>query len=225
MGSIVQGGIGLGVGLVATPVATLLYPSMMPGAVLVLSALLPVFTLVREWRQVDWRGLSWALGGRVAGTPVGVAVVALLSTRAIGVLVGGIVLAALGVSALTSRVPRNPGTLVAAGAMAGAMGTATSISGPPLALLYQRDAGSRVRATLALFFSLGALLSLCILAATGQMPVRQVYGGLALSPFVLVGFLLSGPLRRHLVGGRMRVAVLIVVGTSAAVLLVRSLWF
>ncbi|MQY07980.1 sulfite exporter TauE/SafE family protein [Actinomadura macrotermitis] len=223
VGSIVQGSVGLGVGLVATPVVTLLFPSLMPGAILVAAAVLPLATLAGEARHADLRGLGWAFGGRVAGTPLGVWVVAAAPARALGVGVGAVVLAALGATVWAGTVPRNRTTLAAAGLVAGATGTASAIGGPPLALLYQRESGPRVRATLAVFFTGGALLSLVTLAALGQLPARQVVAGLALTPFVLAGFLLAGPLRRYLDGDRLRLAILVVVGGSAVTLIVRNL--
>ncbi|WP_119727581.1 sulfite exporter TauE/SafE family protein [Thermomonospora amylolytica] len=223
LGAIVQSSVGLGVGLVAAPVVTLLYPSLMPGAILVAAVVLPLATLSRELRHADLRGLGWAFGGRIAGTPLGVWVVAAVPLRMLGVLVGAMVLAALGVTLWSRRVPRNPATLTAAGLVAGATGTASAIGGPPIALLYQRESGPRVRATLAVFFTVGALLSLVTLAAVGRLPGEQVTAGLALTPFVLAGFVLAGPLRRFLDGGHMRVAVTAVVGLSAVVLIVRNL--
>ncbi|MBO2448783.1 sulfite exporter TauE/SafE family protein [Actinomadura barringtoniae] len=223
IGAVVQGSVGLGVGLVAAPVVTLAFPSLMPGAILVVAALLPLATLAQEIRHVDTRGLGWAFGGRVVGTAAGVWVVATVPARALGVLVGGVVLAALAITAWSASVPRNPATLTTAGLVAGATGTASSIGGPPLALLYQRENGPTVRATLAVFFTVGAVLSLVMLAAAGHMPPRQLAAGLELTPFVFVGFLLSGPLRRFLDDGRMRVGILVVVGISAVSLIVRSL--
>ncbi|WP_131738187.1 sulfite exporter TauE/SafE family protein [Actinomadura roseirufa] len=223
LGAIVQGSVGLGVGLVATPVVTLLFPSQMPGSILVVAAVMPLATLARELRHADLRGLGWAFGGRVAGTPLGVWVVAAVPARVLGVAIGGLVLAALGVTAVSREVPRTPATLTAAGLVAGATGTATAIGGPPIALLYQHETGPRVRATLAVFFTLGAVLSLATLAAAGRLPAGQVTAGLALTPFVLAGFVAAGPLRRHLDGGRTRAALLAVIAVSAAALIVRNL--
>ncbi len=223
LGAIVQGSVGLGVGLVATPVVTMLFPSAMPGSILVVGAILPLATLSREIRHADLRGLGWACGGRLAGTPFGVLIVAAVPARVLGVAVGGLVLAAVGVTTWSAKVPRNPATLTAAGVVGGATGTATAISGPPIALLYQRESGPRVRATLAAFFALGALLSLVMLAAAGRLPASQITAGLALTPFVLVGFVAAGPLRRHLKGPRMRAALLTVIAASALTLITRSL--
>lgn len=223
VGATVQGSVGLGLGLVAAPVVTLLFPSLMPGSLLVAAAVLPVFTLLREARFADWRGLRWAFGGRIAGTPLGVWVVAALPPHALGMAVGGVVLAAVGITALPGGVPRNRPGLVAAGVFAGATGTATSIGGPPLALLYQREEGPRIRATLAVFFTIGAVFSLATLAAVGRLPLRQVTAGLLLTPFVLAGFVASGPVRRFLDNGRMRTGLLLITAVSALVLILRSL--
>ena len=68
LGAVVQGGVGLGLGIVAAPVVTLLDPALMPGAMLVAGAVLPVLILAQEAGHTDWPGVSWALAGRVAGT-------------------------------------------------------------------------------------------------------------------------------------------------------------
>ncbi|MFF5263613.1 sulfite exporter TauE/SafE family protein [Actinomadura viridis] len=223
VGAIVQSSVGLGVGLVATPIVTMFFPSMMPGAILVAATVLPLATLAQEVRFADLKGLGWAFGGRLVGTPLGVWVVAAVPGRVLGTLVGVMVLAALGAGLWSGHVPRNPGTLTTAGLIAGTTGTASAIGGPPIALLYQREDGPKVRATLAVFFTGGALLSLATLAVAGQLPGEQVGAGLALTPFVLAGFLAAGPVRRYVDDGRMRTAILGVVGASAVTLIVRSL--
>ncbi len=223
IGAVVQSSVGLGVGLVATPVVTMLFPSLMPGAILVMALLLPFATLAQEFGHADLRGIGWAFAGRVAGTPAGVWLVAAVPDRALSVVIGFFVLAALAATSWTREVPRNRRTLAAAGLVSGTTGTASGIGGPPIALLYQRESGPRVRATLAVYFIVGALLSLVTLAAAGQLPAVQVVAGLALMPFVLVGFAAAGPLRRYLDAGRLRAALLIVVGSSAVALIVRNL--
>ncbi|MFC4911914.1 sulfite exporter TauE/SafE family protein [Actinomadura gamaensis] len=223
VGAIVQSSIGFGVGVVATPVVALLFPDLMPGALLVAATVTPMFTLVREVRHADLGGLGWAFAGRLAGTPLGVWVVAVLSARGMGLAAGSLVLVALAVTVSSGSVPRNPATLAAAGVFAGLGGTATAIGGPPIALLYQRESGPRVRGTLAIFFTVGTLISLITLVAVHQMPGRQLVAGLALTPFVTAGFFAAGPLRRYLDGGRTRLAVLGLVAVSAAVLIVRNL--
>lgn len=97
-----------------------------------------------------------------------------------------------------------------------------SIGGPPLALLYQREPGPRVRATLGAYFVLGALLSLGALAAAGHVNGRQLAVGTALVPFLVAGFAASGPLRRVLDARGLRTPVLALSAGSALLLVARS---
>lgn len=222
-GAFVQGGVGFGLGVTAAPTLTLLDPSLMPGALLVAACVLPLLSFVREARHTDWHGLSWAFAGRLGGTVAGAAVVAALPVRTLGAVVGGVVLAAVAVTATRIRVIRNPGTLLSAGFFAGATATAAAIGGPPIALVYQRDTGPRIRATLGAFFCAGSVISLTALAGAGHLPGRAIAAGGGLIPFVVTGFALSGPFRRYLDDGRMRAAVLTLATIAAAVLLVHDL--
>ncbi|MGE5289628.1 MAG: sulfite exporter TauE/SafE family protein [Micromonosporaceae bacterium] len=221
-GALVQGGAGFGLGVVAAPTLTLLDPSLMPGALLVAASVLPMLIFAREPGHTDWRGLSWAFAGRLAGTAAGTAVVAVLSVRALGAMVGVIVLMAVVLTAMRSRIAKNPGTLLSAGFVSGATGTASAIGGPPIALLYQRETGPRIRATLAVFFCIGSVISLAALAGAGHLPGRAVAAGAGLIPFVAAGFGLSAPLRKYLDNGRMRAAVLMLATFSAVVLIIRD---
>jgi uncharacterized membrane protein YfcA len=219
----VQTGVGLGLGLVAAPVVSLLDPTLMPGSVLITTALLPVLTLSAEWRHIDLRGMSWALAGRLVGTGAGVWVVATLAPRALALLVGTMVLVAVLPTATSVRVRPTPATLSFAGVISGVSGTATSIGGPPIALVYQHDPGPRVRSTLGAYFLVGVVVSLAALAFAGQLDSRDVAAGAVLLPFVLAGFLLARPLRRVVDGHVLRAALLAVVTVSGVVLIVQSL--
>ena len=63
VGATLQGVVGLGLGLIVAPVTGLVAPQLLPGLALWLAMLLPLFTLTRDWRSADWRGLCWALAG------------------------------------------------------------------------------------------------------------------------------------------------------------------
>lgn len=222
LGSLVQGSVGLGLGLVAAPVVTLVDPGLMPGVMIWLGTVLSLVMLTREWRHADWRGLAWAFAGRLPGTVVGVAVVAVASARLLGVLVGVMVLTAVLLTWLVVRLPMRPTVLAGAGVLSGVTGTATSIGGPPLALVYQHVSGARLRATMATYFLGGGLLSLLALGVGGQLRETQAVTALALTPFLLAGLAVAGPVRRHVDAGRTRAAVLAVCSMSALALLVRS---
>ncbi len=223
LGGLVQSGVGLGLGIIASPVVTLLDPALMPGSMLVAGALLPALILAREVRHADWPGVSWALGGRLAGTVAGIWVVTAVPSRALGIMVGTVVLAVIALTALGNALPRNRWTLLAAGVVSGTTGTSTSIGGPPVALLYQREQGPQVRATLSVFLCAGNTLAVAALAVTGHLPGRDLGTGLIFLACAAGGLLAAARFRRFLDAGRIRTAVLVVATASAAILIAHSL--
>lgn len=223
-GAAVQSLIGLGLGVVAAPVITLADPSLMPVVPLVLALLLPLVTLLSEPRdQIDWRGLAWAVPARVPGTALGVALLVAVSDRTLGVLVAVIVLAAVALTAGTVRIPITPTSLIGAGLASGVSGTATSIGGPPIAVLYQHRPSREIRSTLAVYFVVGALLSLVGLGLGGEVARHEVIVGLCLIPCLVLGTWAGKALRARLPEQQIRPAVLTLCALSALLLLVRSL--
>jgi len=223
LGGFVQSGVGLGLGLIGAPVVTLLAPALMPGSMLVATAALPLLILARDALHTDWRGVSWALAGRVAGTAGGIWVLAVMSLRALGIVVGAMVLAVVALSIRAAVVPRTRAALVTAGVISGVAGTATSISGPPVALLYQDESGPRVRATLSAYFIVGNSIALAALALSSHLPARDVVVGLVFVGCAAAGFAVAAGLRRFLDAGRTRAAVLAAAAGSALALIVHSI--
>lgn len=223
LGAAVQGSVGIGLGLLAAPVFALADPTLVPGTILLMTSVMPMLTAWRERRDVDWRGLGFALLGRVPGTAVGVFIVATQPPSTTAVVVGVVVLGAVALSVTAWEARPTPRALLTAGLISGVGGTATSVGGPPVALLYQRSGGPTLRATMGMYFLIGNVSSLLALAAAGEVATDDVTRAVFLLPFLLVGFLVSGPLRRHVDGSRLRVAVLVVSASSAVLLLVRTL--
>ena len=223
VGAVVQGCVGLGLGLIAAPVMALVDPTLVPATILLVTSALPVLTAVRELDDVDWSGLRFALGGRVPGVVLGSWIVVTQPPRTTAVVVAVVVLGAVVLSATTWDARPTPRSLLVAGVVSGVSGTATSIGGPPVAMLYQRASGSTLRSTMGMYFLIGNLLSVAALAVAGEIGQRELLRALALLPFLLAGFWISGPLRGRVRGGRLRVAVLVVSAAGAVVLLVRTL--
>lgn len=221
-GALVQGSVGYGMNLIAAPLLALVDPRLVPVPLLMVALAHALLSVAREHRDVDWRGVGFVTAGRVPGTALGVLAVVLLAERPFAAVVGGAVLVCVLLSVVSWTPRPTPRALLTAGVASGTLGTASSIGGPPLALLYQNESGPRIRATLAACFALGSSLSLAALGFAGQLHVDDLVTVLWLLPFLVAGFLLSGPVRRLLHGGRMRVAVLTVAAGSALALLVRS---
>ena len=106
--------------------------------------------------------------------------------------------------------------------MSNVFGTASSVGGPPVALLFQHHPGPTARSTLSGFFAAGAVLSLVGYALTGNITVDQVRLAVELAPFMFGGFWVS----RHLHGlvdrGWLRPAVLALSATAGLVAILRA---
>ncbi len=224
LGAFVQGLSGFGMAVVAAPVTAFVDPTLLPATLLVLVLALPALTAIREWRHIAWREVAVAMLGRLPGTVVGLVAVAMLPPRGLALVVAIAVLLAVAASLTSWRPARTTPSLLVGGGLSGALATATSIGGPPVALLYQGSSGATARATMGAFFALGVPISLGLLAATGQVSAHQLSAGLILLPAVALGFAASSPVRRVVdAGGRFRVLVLLVTGLSGSVLLVQTL--
>ncbi|MCW2775652.1 MAG: Sulfite exporter TauE/SafE, partial [Nocardioides sp.] len=169
LGSLVQSVVGLGIGLVAAPVITLLEPQLMPGVLISLAFVLPCITLIHDHHDIDWHGLNWSLPSRVMGTALGVWVVATFTESELGLFIGSMVLLAVLVTWRAVTVPINRTSLSAAGFIGGVTGTATSIGGPPFALLYQHRQPTQIRTTMAVYFLIGAAVSMVGLTISGDL--------------------------------------------------------
>jgi uncharacterized membrane protein YfcA len=223
LGATIQGLVGLGLNLVSAPVVTMLDPSLMPELLLVLAVLLPLLTLVRSHDDIDWRGLGWVLSARVPGTAVGVVILALFADRFIGVAVAVMVLLAVALTVRAVEVPVNPVTLSVAGLFSGVAGTATSVGGPPVAILYQHRPAAQIRSTLAVLFTVGAGMSLVGLWLGGHFEVRLLLLALLLTPCLALGAWAGDRLRGVFPEERVRHAVLVICAVAALALLLRSL--
>jgi uncharacterized protein len=223
IGAMVQGSVGFGANIVAVPVIAVLEPDALPATLALVVIPLVAVMAVRERHAVDRAGVTWITVGRVPGTVVGAAVVAVISADTLSVLLGAGVLVAVAMSALTTTIPVNRGTATTAGFASGAMGTATAIGGPPLALLYQHHEGPVLRATLAVSFAIGTVLSLVGLAIAGAIELWHVVLAIALVPGLLTGLALSRLLVHRLDQAWLRPAVLTFAAATAVIAIVRGL--
>ncbi|WP_221351952.1 sulfite exporter TauE/SafE family protein [Streptomyces beigongshangae] len=222
IGTLLQVSIGFGLGMIAAPVFALVDPSLAPAVVLLLATGVTAAVVAREHRGADLRGCGWALVGRVPGVLAGALLVALLPARYLALLIGAVVLGGV-VLSVAGFVPRERrSSVLLAGLASGLMGTATSIGGPPMAMVWQRLTGARLRATMSTFFLVGSLMSLAALAATGAVGAHSLRRGALLAPAALAGLLLSRPLGRHLDVRRTRAVAMAVSVAGATVLVVRQ---
>jgi uncharacterized membrane protein YfcA len=222
--SCMQASIGFGMGMLAAPVVALVDPTLVPGIIIMLATVLTLVVVVKERVSIDLRGTGWALIGRVPGTIVGAVVLLLLPPRGLAVLLACVVLGGVAAASIGWSPQPHRRNLMVAGAASGLLGTATSIGGPPMALVMQGRVGANLRGTMSAFFLVGSLLSLAVLAVTGAVHRNTAEMFLLLVPVAALGYVASRFVNRVMDRERMRRTSIVVSAAGALVLVGQQLF-
>lgn len=221
LSAFVQGSLGIGFALIVAPVVGMLKPELLPVTLLLLMLPLNLHVAVREREHVDWPGTTWITVGRLAGTFAGLWLLAALSLDQLDLAVGVFTVVAAGAALVAPPFTPNRPSALAVGLFTGITETATGIGGPPLALLYQHAKAPVLRATVALCFLVGEVMSLMVLAISGRLGSEQLLAALYLAPAVLLGSAVSRLAHHRIAGRGLRLAVLSFAIVSGLVLIVR----
>ena len=218
--ALLQGAVGFGLGLIAIPFLIYLDLRFVPGPLLVAALSLHMLVLRRDRSGIDKSGLTMLLSGRVLGTIPAALLLASLPLDSMKILLAAVVLAGAAMGILHSGGRPTPAVLFGAGAASGFMATAAGLGGPPVALVYQREPGLRLRGTLAAYFIVGSVLSLIALAWAGRFGTQEIRLSGLLIPGTVLGYFMSRPAAAYLDGGRTRAAVLTVSALAAVSVIV-----
>lgn len=217
-----QGTVGFGFALVSVPVLTVVDPSLTPIPQIIVTLPLTLYMAWRERGDLDVRGVGVVTLGRFPGVACGAWLLATASRRVIDGIIATIALVAVLIIARARTVRRTLATQLVAGLFSGIGGTTSAIGGPPVALLYRDGSGPALRSTLAAIFSVGIVVTLSVLWATGQVHVHHARTAALLFPAVLVGTLVARPLSMRVEGEPLRRLVLIVSALAAFVLAAKT---
>jgi len=223
MGSLLQASIGFGIALFVVPLLVLLNPAFVPGPMLFASLFLASIMAFRGWNSVDSKKLGLAGVGLFIGTAAGALGLMMIAADKWPKLFAVFILLAVALSASGIRIPVTGKNLVTAGIVSGVMGTISGIHGPPMALLYQRETGNIVRATLAVFFVMAYAIALFALGTIGLFGKKEFLMGLTLAPGVIAGYIIARFSTKLLDRGYwLRIAILTVASLSAIALIFRK---
>ncbi|MCJ7548718.1 MAG: sulfite exporter TauE/SafE family protein [Anaerolineae bacterium] len=223
VGALVQGSVGMGLGLVTVPFLLQVDPVFVPGPILASGFLLSLLMVCRERQELNLFEVKWGVVGRVLGTFIASLTLSHLPQDQAAIAAGLAILLAVGLSLSGLSVEPAIGTLLGAGTVSGIMGTLASVGGPPMALLFQKQKGPQLRATMSGYLLLGGLASVLGLVFVGSFRMPEVQATLLFLPAILIGYVLSRRMASLLDGGYTRGAVLFVSAASSVVLLVRTL--
>ncbi|RDE24851.1 sulfite exporter TauE/SafE family protein [Motiliproteus coralliicola] len=223
VGIMLQAWGGLGFGLLAAPLLYLINPAYVPGPILILGFSLSVLMVIRERSQLRWRGILPAALARIPGSWFGALLLVSIPAYSLSLLFGVTLLLAVLLSWRTYRVSKTPLSLMIGGFFSGLIGTATSVGGPPIALVYQEQNRILARNELAAFFLIGTPASILMLALQDRVDLLSLELSLKVFPGVLLGFWLANVLDG---GGQAKSAkplILTVCSASAVMVLYKGL--
>jgi uncharacterized protein len=223
LGAALQGSVGYGMALLVSPILVLVDPRLIPGPYIVASQLLSILMIVRERRSVDFRGIKWAVLGRIPGTILAGYMLATISESAMILTFGILVLFGVLISIAGWRFPPQPKNLFFAGVLSAIMGTVATIGGPPMALVYQDAKSDELRSTLSGYFIIGALFSIFTLYTIGRLGEQELRLSILLLPGILFGYLVSSRLLPLLKQKYTRLAVLAIATASGLFVILREL--
>ncbi|GAA3543195.1 sulfite exporter TauE/SafE family protein [Zobellella aerophila] len=218
-GILVQAWVGIGFGLLAAPLLYLIDPAYVPGPVLVLGWLLSVVVVVKQRHSLNWRRVFPAIVARLPGSWCGALLLVNIAPYQLSLFFGASLLLAVWLSSRHYGLALSPASLTVGGFFSGLLGTATSVGGPPMALLYQHEPRLTARNEIAAFFLIGTPMSMLMLLSRGGPALLSPTLTLKMIPGVLLGFWLSRRLERVFQKDSARPAILLISAASASVVL------
>ncbi|MRV72033.1 TSUP family transporter [Duganella sp. FT92W] len=215
-----QSTTGMGFALIVVPVFGILQPSLLPGGLLLMMLPLNAYVAWRERKAIDFSGVKWITAGRAAGTFGGLWVLVAVPLTYLNWLIGGSTIAAALATLVAPAFAPDRRAFVATGLFTGVTETATGIGGPPLAMVYQHSPVATLRASVALSFLIGEVISLLVLAVNGRITTDNLGALLWLMPALVVGTLASHTVHTRVNTRFLRMAVLVfAIGSGVFILI------
>jgi uncharacterized membrane protein YfcA len=201
--TLIRSTFGFGEALLAVPLLAFLLPvSVAAPLVVLLSITVAAMVVVQDWRKIHVRSTGWLLAPTVAGVPLGVMLLASSHHQAVKVLLALLIVAFAGYFLIGPRPPElrrdSRGWMLGFGFVAGVLGGAYGMNGPPLVVYgaMRRWSPQQFRATLQGYFLPASMLSMAGYWMAGLwVPAVTRYYLLSLPvvvPTVLVGRAING---------------------------------
>lgn len=190
----VQGVLGFGFAVIASPIIVQIEPALVPQLLSLLGLPLALRVFIREKSKVNWKPMKFLVAGRIIGGPIGLLFLTTLNPDLLSISVGAIVLSAGLGSYFGWNLKRNSINALIAGTFSGIFGMIAAIGGPPIAILYRGTKGSEFRPSLNAVFTLGIMITLSLLLFTGNILQDHLILFIYLVLPVLLGIRISSSL-------------------------------
>lgn len=179
LAALVRGYSGFGFSALSIASLSILFP---PAQIVPVILLVEIFAgiglLPSIWRHIDWRQLRWIGMGALLATPLGLALLAGLSSQLMRMVIALLILgaAALIWMGLQLRSGHRAGTIFGAGLVSGLMNGAAGVGGLPLVVFFlsKAEGAATARATLIAFLISLDLYTCALATGEGMLNLERV---------------------------------------------------
>jgi uncharacterized protein len=207
--TLIRSTFGFGEALVAVPLLALVLPVAVaaPLAVL-LSVTIAAVVVMQDWGHIHLRSAGWLLAPTLAGIPLGVALLASTHQQLVKVMLAVVILLFAGYFLLGRNPPRlhndHRAWLLGCGFVAGILGGAYGMNGPPLVIYgaMRRWSPQHFRATLQGYFLPASVLTMAGYWFTGVWTRAVTHDFLLALPAAIPAIFLGRFLNHRLNGDR-----------------------
>ncbi|UZG60359.1 TSUP family transporter [Rhodococcus opacus] len=222
--AIVQGSLGLGLGLVASPGLILVDPGFVPLPLLTAALIASLWTCWRDRQAGIADKFIWTLVGIPVGIPIGILLLKILPPSILMLGLGLMVLVMAPAAAFAKSGIRPTGVHLGVGSLFSAVAGATvALPGPTVALVYNQLPPALLRMTMAVYLSIVQTIAIAALLFSGAAHGNAIMLIALTVPGTVIGLAVSGPVARWMNPRVARAAVVVVCIGAGASLTIKAL--
>ena len=227
LGSGVQHSIGIGFGLIASPLMLVIDPKIVPVVPLALGMSSSLLQTVKTHKHLDLKICVYATITRVFAVVLASFVLVLVigdtSTKLFSIVFATSLLLAVAMTALNKlNLKPTAFSVVIATICSSVMGTLTGLGGPPMALLYASERPMVTRSHLSFMIFTGTIITLIVLGLHGLIARYQIEIFLFFLPALIVGVAISNKFSNKVLQ-HFRPIVLTIVTIAAVSIIIRTI--
>lgn len=226
LAAIVQGSLGLGLALVASPGLSLINSAFVPAPVLAAALVSSLWMMYRDRQHGLGPYFLWTLAGIPVGIPIGLILLRHAPTSVLMLALGITVLVLAPLTASRRlALPANPVTLSLGGLLSALGGATVGLTGPTVAIVYHDLSPHMLRMTMAVYLTIVQTVVLLTMAGFGGIG-GQEWMLIALTvPGTAIGLLASGPIAKTINADVARRAVIWVCCLAGLSVTTKALFF
>lgn len=222
LGAMVQGCLGIGIGLVAAPVLVSIDPAFAPGPLLLVGVVVGLRHVFAERDYIDRPALRNVFIGLPFGLAAGLTILLMVDGRVLSIIVGAATALAAASILLGAKATRSRAVEIGAGAIMAFASITAALPGPPLVVAFSDMKPSAMRGTASAAILAVVIIAAITLTTAGRFGRHELELLGLLFPGAALGLFSARYLRPVLDRSWFRTAVLVMACAGGIALVVRQ---